>query len=192
LFVEARHVRTIPAEVEEVRMDSDEWDQFIEQVNEELEERAKLEPATYVWKDTSGDERKLTVTKYTTRRELRQLPSGALEDAEGRIVDSLLAEAGYINIVRDGKEFAKRRNVLTRDDIPAAQAWRELQSKKPEAQRDRLKALHFMLEAGDDISRIAGEDVNPDETVGNRLRKLYPNIKSEIRGPWWRRLFGHH
>ena len=49
-----------------------------------------------------------------------------------------------------------------------------------------------MLEAGDDIERIAGEDVNPNETVGNRLRKLYPNIKSEVREPWWRRLFGHH
>ncbi len=48
-------------------MDSDEWGQFMEQVNKELEERAKLEPTTYVWKDTSGDERKLTITKNTTR-----------------------------------------------------------------------------------------------------------------------------
>ena len=173
-------------------MDSDEWGQFIEQVNKELEERAKLEPTTYVWKNTSGDERKLTITKNTTRGELRQLPGGALEDAEGRIVDSLLAEAGYVNIVRDGNELAKHRDALTIEDIPAARAWCELQSEKPEAQRDRLKALHFMLEASDDIDRIAGEDVNPNETVGNRLRKLYPNIKSEVREPWWRRLFGHH
>lgn len=173
-------------------MDSDAWGQFMEQVNKELEKRAKLEPTTYVWKDTSGDERKLTVTKNTTRGELKQLPGGALEDAEGRIVDSLLAEAGYVNIVRDGKELAKHRDTLTLEDIPAARAWRELQSEKPEAQRDRLKALHFMLEAGDDIDRIAGEDVNLNETVGNRLRKLYPNIKSEVREPWWRRLFGHH
>jgi hypothetical protein len=164
----------------------------MEQVNKELEKRAKLEPTTYVWKDTSGYERKLTVTKNTTRGELKQLPGGALEDAQGRIVDSLLAEAGYVNIVRDGKELAKHREALTLEDIPAARAWRELQSEKPEAQRDRLKALHFMLEAGDDIDRIAGEDVNPNETVGNRLRKLYPNIKSEVREPWWRRLFGHH
>ncbi len=75
-------------------MDSDEWGQFMEQVNKELEKRAKLEPSTYVWKDASGDERKLTVTKNTTRGELMQLPGGALEDAEGRIMDSLLAEAG--------------------------------------------------------------------------------------------------
>ena len=173
-------------------MDSDEWGQFMEQVNKELEERAKLEPTTYVWKDTSGGERKLTITKNTTRGALRQLPGGALEDAEGRIVDSLLAEAGYVNIVRDGNELAKHRDALTIEDIPAARAWCELQSEKPEAQRDRLKALHFMLEASDDIDRIAGEDVNPNETVGNRLRKLYPNIKSEVREPWWRRLFGHH
>jgi hypothetical protein len=173
-------------------MDANEWGQFIKQVNSELEERAKLEPAIYVWKDTSGDERKLTVTKNTTRRELKQLPGGALEDAEGRIVDSLLAEAGYVNIVRDGKELAKHRDTLTLKDIPAVRAWRELQSEKPEAQRDRLEALHLILEAGDDIDRIAGEDVNPNETVGNRLRKLYPNIKSEVREPWWRRLFGHH
>lgn len=173
-------------------MDSDLWGQFMEQVNRELEERAKLKPNTYIWEDPSGNERKLTVTKNTTRRELKQLPGGALEDAEGRIVDSLLAEAGYVNIVRDGKELAKHRDTLTPEDIPAVQAWRELQLRKPEARRDRLKALHFMLEAGEGINHIAGEEVNPNETVGNRLRKLYPNIKSEVRGPWWQRLFGRH
>ncbi|CAA9437255.1 MAG: hypothetical protein AVDCRST_MAG78-2125 [uncultured Rubrobacteraceae bacterium] len=173
-------------------MDFDEWGQFMEQVNKELEEQARLGPTTYVWKDTSGDERKLTVTKNTTRGELKQLPDSALEDAEGRIVDSLLAEAGYVHIVRDGKELAKHRDALTIQDIPAVRAWRELQSEKPEAQLDRLKALHFILEAGEDIDHIAGEDINPNETVGDRLRKLYPNIKSEVREPWWRRLFGHH
>jgi hypothetical protein len=165
-------------------MDSDLWGQFMEQVNKELEERANLEPNTYVWRDTSGNERKLTVTKNTTRGELKQLPGGALEDAEGRIVDSLLAEAGYVNIVRGGKELAKHRDALTPEDIPAVQAWRELQLEEPEARLDRLKALHIMLEAG--------EEVNPNETVGDRLRKLYPNIKSEVRGPWWRRLFGRY
>jgi hypothetical protein len=173
-------------------MDSDLWGQFMEQVNKELEERANLEPNTYVWRDTSGNERKLTVTKNTTREELKQLPGGMLEYAEGRIVDSLLAEAGYVNIVRDGKELAKHRDALTPEDIPAVQAWRELQLAEPETQLDRLKALHFMLEAGEDIDHIAGEEVSPNETVGNRLRKLYPNIKSEVRGPWWRRLFGRH
>jgi hypothetical protein len=173
-------------------MDSDLWDQFMEQVNRELEERANLEPNTYVWQDTAGNERKLTVTKNTTRRELKQLPGGMLEDAEGRIVDSLLAEAGYLNIVRDGKELAKHREALTPEDIPAVRAWRELQLEEPEAQLDRLKALHFMLEAGEDIDHIAGERVNPNETVGNRLRKLYPHLRSEVRGPWWRRLFGRH
>ena len=72
-------------------MDSDLWGQFMEQVNKELEERANLEPNTYVWRDTSGNERKLTVTKNTTREELKQLPGGMLEYAEGHIVDSLLA-----------------------------------------------------------------------------------------------------
>jgi len=173
-------------------MDSDLWGQFMEQVNKELEERANLEPNTYVWRDTSGNERKLTVTKNTTRGELKQLPGGTLEYAEGRIVDSLLAEAGYVNIVRDGRELAKHRDALTPEDIPAVQAWRELQLEEPEAQLDRLKALHFMLKAGEDIDRVAGEEINPNETVGGRLRKLYPNIKSEVRGPWWRRLFGRH
>jgi len=171
-------------------MDSEAWGQFMEQVNRELEERARLERNTYVWEDASGNERKLTVTKNTTRRELKQLPDGALEDAEGRIVDSLLAEAGYVNIVRDGKELAKHRDALTPEDVPAVQAWRELQLEEPEAQLDRLKALHFMLEAGEDIDHIAGEQVNPNERVGDRLRKLYPNIKSEVRGHWWQRLFG--
>jgi hypothetical protein len=49
-----------------------------------------------------------------------------------------------------------------------------------------------MLEAGEDIDHLAGEKVNPNETVGDRLRKLYPNIKSEVRGHWWQRLFGGH
>jgi hypothetical protein len=171
-------------------MDSDRWGRFMEQVNRELEERARLERNTYVWRDASGNERKLTVTKNTTRGELKQLPAGALEDAEGRIVDSLLAEAGYVNIVRDGKELAKHRDALTPEDVPAVQAWRDLQSREPEARLHRLKALHFMLEAGEGIDNIAGEKVNPHETVGDRLRKLYPNIKSEVRGPWWQRLFG--
>ena len=173
-------------------MASDLWSQFMEQVNKELEKRARLEPNTYVWRDTSGNERKLTVTKNTTRGELKQLPAGALEDAEGRIVDSLLAEAGYVNIVREGKELAKHRDALTPEDMPAVQAWRELQLEEPEAQLERLRALHFMLEAGEDIANIAGEKVNPNETVGDRLRKLYPNIKSEVREPWWRRLSGRH
>jgi hypothetical protein len=191
--VEVRTVHTIQVEgSEEAKMDSDLWGEFMEQVNKELEERANLKPNTYVWRDTSGNERKLTVTKNTTRGELKQLPGGALEDAEGRIVDSLLAEAGYVNIVRGGKELAKHRDALTLEDIPAVQAWRELQLKEPEAQLDRLKALHIMLEAGEEIDKIAGEEVNPNETVGDRLRKLYPNIKSEVRGPWWRRLFGRH
>jgi hypothetical protein len=173
-------------------MDSDLWDEFMEQVNKELEKRARLEPNTYVWEDTAGNERKLTITKNTTRGELKQLPGGALEDAEGRIVDSLLAEAGYVNIVRDGKELAKHKDALTPEDIPAVEAWRKLQLEEPEAQLDRLKALHFMLEGGEEIEQITGEEVNPNETVGDRLRKLYPNIKSEVREPWWRRLFGHH
>ncbi len=173
-------------------MDSDLWGQFMEQVNKELETRANLEPNTYVWRDTSGDERKLTVTKNTTRGELKQLPGGMLEYAEGRLVDSLLAEAGYVNIVRNGKELAKHRDALTPEDIPAVQAWRELQLEEPEARLDRLKALHIMLEAGEEIDKIAGEEVNPNETVGDRLRKLYPNIKSEVRGHWWQRLFGRH
>src|SRR5215207_11635557 len=137
-------------------MDSDLWGQFMEQVNKELEERANLEHNTYVWRDTSGNERKLTVTKNTTRGELKQLPGGMLEDVEGRIVDSLLAEAGYVNIVRNGKELAKHRDALTPEDIPSVQAWRELQLEEPEAQLDRLKALHFLLEAGEDIDHIAG------------------------------------
>ncbi len=171
-------------------MDSDLWRQFMEQVNKELEERANLKPNIYIWRDASGNERKLTITKNTTRQELKQLPGGALEDAQGRIVDSLLAEAGYVYIVQDGKELAKHRDALTPEDIPAVHAWRELHSEEPEAQLDRLKALHFMLEAGEDIDQIAGEEANPNETVGDRLRKLYPNIKSEVRGPWWRRLLG--
>ncbi len=173
-------------------MDSDEWGQFMEQVNKELEERANLKPNTYIWRDASGNERKLTVTKNTTRGELKQLPGGMLEDAEGRIVDSLLAEAGYVNIVRDENELAKHRDALTPEDIPAVQAWRELYLEESEAQLQRLKALHFMLEAGEDIDQIAGEKANPNETVGDRLRKLYPNIKSEVRGPWWRRLFDRY
>ena len=173
-------------------MASELWSQFMEQVNKELEKPARLKPNTYVWRDTSGNERKLTVTKNTTRGELKQLPVGALEDAEGRIVDSLLAEAGYVNIVREGKELAKHRDALTPEDMPAVQAWRELQLEEPEAQLERLRALHFMLEAGEDIDNIAGEEVNPNETVGDRLRKLYPNIKSEVRERWWRRLFGRH
>jgi len=173
-------------------MDPDLWRQFMEQVNKELEERANLEPNTYTWRDASGNERKLTVTKNTRREELKQLPGGMLEDAEGRIVDSLLAEAGYVNIVRDSEELAKHRDALTPEDIPAVQAWHELQLEEPEAHLERLKALHFMLEAGEDIDRIAGKEANPNETVGDRLRKLYPNIKSEVRAPWWRRLFGRH
>ena len=173
-------------------MDSEAWGQFMEQVNRELEKQARLERYTYVWEDASGNEQKLTVTKNTTRRELKQLPGGALEDAEGRIVDSLLAEAGYVNIVREGKELAKHRDALTPEDVPAVQAWRELHLREPEARLDRLKALHFMLEAGEDIDHLAGEKVNPNETVGDRLRKLYPNIKSEVRGHWWQRLFGGH
>lgn len=169
------------------------WRRFMEQVNKELEERANLQPNTYTWPEASGNQRKLTVTKNTTREELKQLPAGMLEEAEGRIVDSLLAEAGYVNIVRDGKELAKHRDTLTPEDIPAVEAWRELQLEEPEAQQERLRALHLMLEAGEEIERaVAGEEANPNETVGERLRKLYPSIKSEVRGPWWRRLFGRH
>ena len=171
-------------------MDPDLWRQFMEQIDIELEERANLESNTYTWRDPVGNQRELTVTKNTTREELKQLPGGMLECAEGRIVDSLLAEAGYVNIVRDGKEIAKHRDALTPEDIPAVQAWRELQSEESEAQLERLKALHFMLEANQDIDRTVSEEVDPTETVGDRLRKIYPNIKREVRRPWWRSLFG--